>query len=112
MESRELYLADADGSNPQLYATLRFGMFINWAPDSAHFLYRSDGQVYLGAPGQSPQKLGNAVSVFDPRWVTPAQIVHLHDQGTGWMLVSRTLDGKAFSLAALPRDITYDVVGR
>ena len=111
-ESRELYLADADGGNPQLYATLRFGMFINWAPDTAHFLYQGDGQVCLGAAGEAPVKLGNAVSVFDPRWITPAQLLHLHDQDTGWMLVSRTLDGKAFSLAALPRDITYDVVGR
>ena len=107
--SRALFLADADGTNAQPYATLRQGGFVNWSPDSAHFLYQNDGQVYLGAPGQPPRRLGNAVSVFDPHWITPKQIIHLLDQGTSWVLVSQTVDGQVVSLVSLPKDITYDI---
>jgi hypothetical protein len=120
LEIRELFVANADGSRPQPYATLRHGMFINWAPDAAHFLYQDAGQVYLAAAGQTPRRLGNIASVFDPRWIAADQIVHLLDQpeptsspaGAGWMLVARDLDGKAVSLWPLPRDAMYDVMHR
>jgi hypothetical protein len=109
MVSRELFLANADGSNAQLYVVWSEGEFINWSPDGAYFLYRDGDYVYLGAAGQAPRKLGPVVSVSDPRWITAKQILHLHDQGTGWLLVARTVDSAASSLKLLPRDITYDV---
>ncbi len=108
-ETRELWIANADGSNAQRYAALRDGTFINWSPDSAHFLYADAGQVYLGGINQMPRRIGNAVSVLDPRWIGPSQFVHMHDQNTGWMLVARTVDDQAASLLLLPREATYDV---
>ncbi len=109
LETRSLYLARADGSAPQRYATPRYWAFLGWSPDSRHFLYQDNQTVYLGAAGQAPQPLGNFLSIFDPRWVAPDQFVHLLDQGGDWVLVARWLDGRAVSLATLPRDTHYDV---
>ena len=72
------------------------------------------GQTYVGAPERAPQPLGKSVSLFDPRWISPRQLLALHDTGTGWLLVERTLDGAAVDGSAvgiqpLPREVTYDV---
>lgn len=108
----ELYLARADGSGSQLYSTLQQGMFVSWSPDNKHFLYNNDGEVYVGAAGQTPVRLGNIVSVLDPQWVTPDQVFALLDQGTSWMLVSHNVGGKAASLFPLSREATFDIVPR
>jgi Tol biopolymer transport system component len=108
-EIRELWLAKANGTGAQRYAQLRDGQFINWSPDGAYFLYADSGQVYLGQIGQAPQHVGNFVSVFDPHWITANQFLYLHDQGTGWMLASHTVNGPTASLRLLPREVTYDV---
>lgn len=106
----DLFLANADGANPQLYAALGTGSFINWSPDGAHFLYTDGaGQTYVGAPGQAPQALGKSASLFDPRWISPKQLLALHDTGTNWLLVERPLDGNAVGIQPLPREVTYDV---
>jgi hypothetical protein len=112
LETRELYLANADGSEPSLYATPRYWAFLGWSPDGKHFLYQDNQQVYLGTPGQPPQALGNFLSLFDPRWIGPEQFLHFLDQDANWVLVSRWLDGRAASLATLPRDVSYDVTQR
>ena len=112
LETRELYLANADGSEPSLYATPRYWAFLGWAPDGEHFLYQDNQQVYLGTPGQPPQGLGNFLSIFDPHWIGADQFLHFLDQNASWVLVSRWLDGRAASLATLPRDAGYDVVPR
>ena len=105
----ELFLANADGANPQLYASLGSGRFINWAPDGAHFIYTDDiGQTYVGAPERTPQLLGKSISLFDPRWISAHQLLALHDTGTNWLLVTRTLDGDAVGLQPLPHEATYD----
>jgi hypothetical protein len=109
VDTRELWIANADGANPQQYATLRNGVFVNWSPDSVHFIYSDADSVYLGGVGQPPRRLGNIASVFDPHWIGPGQFVHLHDQDAGWMLVLRTVDGQAASLLLLPREASYDV---
>jgi hypothetical protein len=110
-EMRELLLANADGSNPEPYTSFRDGTFGGWSPDSKHFLYYADQYVYVGTPSQAPQRLGNSVSVIDPRWVSSSQMLHFLNTSTGWMLVLRTLDGDVASLETLPRDISYDVHG-
>jgi hypothetical protein len=112
LETRELYLANADGSNPSLYATPRYWSFLGWSPDGGHFLYQDNGQVYLGSPEGPPQALGNFLSIFDPRWISADQFLHFLDQGASWVLGSRWLDGRAASLATLPRDASYDVTSR
>jgi hypothetical protein len=112
LETRDLYLAGADGSDPSLYTTARYWAFLGWSPDSKHFLYQDNQQVYLGAPGQPPQGLGNFLSIFDPRWISAEQFLHFLDQNASWVLVSRWLDGRAASLATLPRDVRYDVMSR
>ncbi|MCX6028583.1 MAG: zf-HC2 domain-containing protein [Chloroflexi bacterium] len=109
VDTRELWIANADGTNPRQYAMLRNGVFVNWSPDNVHFIYADANQVYLGGISQAPRCMGNAASVFDPRWIGPGQFVHLHDQNTGWMLVSRTVNDQAASLLLLPREATYDV---
>lgn len=114
-EVRELLLAGADGSGAQVYAPLRNGKFLGWGPDSTHFLYTDAGQVYVGSPGQPARRLGNAASVSDPRWIAADQLLSLHqvppsagDPG-GWMLVWRSVDGRAASLQRLPPEVTFDV---
>ena len=105
----ELFLANADGANPQLYASPGNGSFVNWAPDGAHFLYTDGaGQTYVGAPERTPQLLGKSSGLFDPHWISSRQLLALHDTGTNWLLVSRTLDGDAVGLQPLPHEATYD----
>jgi hypothetical protein len=121
----DLFLANADGANPQLYASLGTGGFTNWSPDGVHFIYTDAigpdsigpggaGQTYLGAPERAPQSLGGSTSLFDPHWISPRQLLALHDTGTDWLLVERTLDGTAVDgnaagIQPLPREATYDV---
>ena len=107
-DQRELVLADADGSNPQSYARVDGGAFINWSPDSTHFVYRDGSEFYLGAPGQKPQTLGNTANLGSPRWIGSQQLLYLRDEGASWLLVSRTLDGRAVGLATLPKNATFD----
>jgi hypothetical protein len=111
-ETREFYLANADGTDPSLYATPRYWAFLGWAPDGRHFLYQDNQQIYLGAPGEPAQALGNFLSIFDPHWISSEQFLHFLDQDASWVLVSRWLDGRTASLAALPRDVRYDVTSR
>ncbi len=103
---RELYLATADGANPQLYATTAQGRFIGWSPGSAYFLYEDGGQLMLGAPGQKAQRL--ATGATEPRWVGSGQILYLADGAQGWVL--HGVDGKMTSLASLPVDATLDSI--
>jgi anti-sigma factor RsiW len=116
----DLFLASAEGANPQLYASLGTGGFTSWSPDGAHFIYTDTigpdgaGQTYVGAPGQAAQPLGKSTTLFDPRWISPRQLLALHDTGTNWLLVERTLndaavDSSAVGIQPLPRDVTYDV---
>jgi len=111
-ETRHLYLAAADGSEPSLYATPRYWAFLGWSPDGRHFLYQDNQQVYLGSPGQPPQALGNFLSIFDPHWIGADQFLHFLDQNASWVLASRWLDGRTASLVTLPRDVGYDVIPR
>ena len=111
----DLFLANADGSNPQLHTALGNGGFVNWSPDGTHFLYFDGaGQTYVGAPEQPPQSLGRSMSLFDPRWISTRQLLALHDTGTNWLLVERTLasaaaDGSTVGIQPLAREATYDV---
>ena len=68
----------------------------------------TDGQTYVGAPERTPQLLGKSISLFDPRWISSRQLLALHDTGTNWLLVTRTLDGDAVGLQPLPHEATYD----
>jgi Tol biopolymer transport system component len=105
----ELFLANADGANPQLYASLGNGGFVNWAPDGAHFIYTDDnGQTHVGTPEGAPQWLGKSISLFEPRWISSRQLLALHDTGTNWLLVTRTLNSDAVGLQPLPHEATYD----
>lgn len=109
MVDGELFLANGDGTSAQLYTALKNGAFLGWAPDGTHFLYQDGYQTYLGAPGQTPQRLGTAVSFVNPAWVSDTQFVSLHDTGTEWVLTLRGTDGAAFSLMTLPKEAMLDV---
>ena len=108
VDQRELVLADADGSNPQSYAPIDGGAFMKWSPDSTHFVYRDGSELYLGAPGQKPQTLGQDANLGSPYWIGPQQLLYLRDAGTDLLLVSRTLDGRVAGLATLPKSVTLD----
>lgn len=105
----ELRLAEADGSNDQPYAAVRAPAFLGWSPDGTYFLYQDSDQIYLGAAGRAPVLLGNAVSLFDPRWVSAREFVSLHDAGDRWLLTLRTVEGKVYGLMPLPREALLDV---
>jgi hypothetical protein len=113
METVELYTAKPDGSDPQLYVSTKMGGFMSWSPDGSSFLYSDNYQVFAGAPGRSPARLTNGVSLWDPRWVDDRQFVSLHDQGDkGWWLTLRSVGGEAAGLLALPRETMLDVVSQ
>ena len=105
---RELYLAAADGTNPQLYATIPNGRFIGWSPDSARFLYEDSGQLFVGAPGGKAQRL--AAGAIEPRWLGPSQIVYQAGQGDTRQLITQAVDGKAIPLQTLPAGATVDSI--
>jgi len=105
---REVYLAAADGTNPQLYATIPNGRFIGWSPDSARFLYEDGGQLFVGAPGGKPQRL--AAGASEPRWLGPSQIVYQAGQGDTRQLIIQAVDGKAVPLQTLPAGATVDSI--
>ncbi len=103
---RELYLAGADGSAPQLYATISSGRVIGWSPDSARLLYEDAGQLVAGTPGQKAQRLATGASA--PRWIDSGQILYLADGVRQWTLLG--LDGKTTRLSALPADAAFDCI--
>jgi hypothetical protein len=111
-DTLELYLAAADGSAAQLYSPIRNGVFLSWSPDSTSFLYQDAYEVYVGTAGRKQQRLGNMVSVFDPRWAANRQVLSRHDTGSGWLLTLRGVDGSAFGLLPLPREAELDIVRR
>ncbi len=104
-----LFLANGDGTSAQLYSAMKNGVFLGWAPDGMHFLYQDGYQTYLGALGQTPQRLGTAVSFVNPTWVSDTQFVSLHDTGAEWVLTLRGTDGASFSLMTLPKEAMLDV---
>ena len=105
---REIYLAAADGTNPQLFATIPNGRFIGWSPDSARFIYEDGGQLFVGAPGGKPQRL--AAGASEPRWLGPSQIVYQAGQGDTRQLIIQAVDGKAVPLQTLPAGATVDSI--
>ncbi len=111
-DTGELRLAEADGSNDQLYAAVQGAAFLGWSPGGTYFLYQDSGQVYLGAMGRMPLSLAAADSLFDLRWVSETQFVGLYDTGEGWLLTLYGSDGTAYGLLPLPRDAMLDVLYR
>ena len=109
-ESRQLFLAGADGSSPRLYTTIQGGTFARWAPDGAHFVYGGDGQAYLGATGQPGQVLPALRDVLTARWVTSHQLLYISNRPGASVLVSYTIGGQAANIATLPEDVSFDVI--
>ena len=109
LAKNDLYLANADGSQPQLYAAMNQGEFISWSPKGDRFIYQDNFQVFSGAAGQAPRRMANATSMSTPRWVSDTQILASHDTGDGWVLTLRDANGDAASLMPLPREAMWDV---
>jgi Tol biopolymer transport system component len=105
---KEVYLAAADNTNPQLYATIASGRFIGWSPDSARFLYEDGGQLFVGAPGGKSQRL--AANAGEPRWLGTSQIVYQAGQGDTRQWTIQAVDGKAIPLQTLPAGATVDSI--
>ncbi len=109
LATNELYLANADGSQAQLYTPMNQGEFISWSPKGTRFIYQDNFQVFAGAQGQPPARLANATSMVSPHWVSDTQIMASHDTVDGWVLTLRDVDGGATGLLPLPRDAMWDV---
>jgi Tol biopolymer transport system component len=109
MAKNELYVANADGSQSQLYASMNEGAFISWSPKGTHFLYQDNFQIFVGALGQAAKKLANATSIVNARWISESTILASHDTIDGWLLVLRDIDGSATGLLPLPRESMWDV---
>ncbi len=112
LATNELYVANVDGSQPQLYATTTQGEFIGWSPKGSRFLYQDNFQVFVGAAGQVAKRLANFTSMVSPRWISETQIVSLHDTGNGWLLTLRDVNGDETGLLPLPRESMWDVRSR
>lgn len=113
LATNELYIADANGANPKLYASMTQGEFIGWSPAGIHFLYQDNFQIFVGAAGLPPRKLANSTSMVNPRWISENAILAYHDLGeNGWLLTLRDVDGQAVGLLPLPRESMLDVRSR
>lgn len=112
MATSELHLANADGSDSQLYATTTDGQFISWSPSGKRFLYQDNYQIFVGEAGKEPVRMANGVSMVGPRWVSDEKIAAFHDLGDAWLLTLRDVNGEAVSLLPLPREAMWDVVAR
>ncbi|MGQ9840837.1 MAG: zf-HC2 domain-containing protein [Anaerolineae bacterium] len=108
----ELYLADADGANSQLYAAVQNAALLGWSPDGTHFLYQDNYQSYLGAAGRTPIRLGTTAGFFSPHWVSDAQFVSLRQVDGGWLLTLQGVDGSAYGLMLLSTEVMLDAVYR
>ncbi len=108
LATKELYLAKADGTQSELYASTNQGEFISWSPQGNEFIYQDNFQIFAGAPGREPARLANATSIVGPRWVSESQILAAHDTGTGWLLTLTDVDGKAVGLLPLTREAMWD----
>ena len=100
LDMNELYLADPDGADPQLYATMTQGEFISWSPQGDRFLYQDNFQVLPDEPDRPAQRLTNSVSMVGPRWVSDTKVMAFHDTGDGWLLTLRDVTGDCSGLAA------------
>jgi hypothetical protein len=103
---REIFVAEADGTNPQLQAPVQSGRFISWSPDSTRYLYEAGGQLLAGMPGQKAQPIGT--SAIEAQWLGSDQVIYMTDQGGTRQLINATVDGKVSPLQALPADATFD----
>jgi hypothetical protein len=112
MAMNELYLANADGSNPELYATMTDGQFISWSPSGTRFLYQDNYQIFAGEQGKPPVRMANGVSMVGPRWISDEKIMAYHDTSDSWLLTLRDVNGEAVGLLPLPRDAMWDVVAQ
>lgn len=109
LAKNDLYVANADGTQPQLYASMTQGEFLSWSPKGTHFLYQDNFQVFVGAVGQTARKLANFTSVVTPRWISESALLASHDTGDGWLLALRNINGDAAGLLPLPRESMWDV---
>jgi hypothetical protein len=57
----ELFIADSNGENPQLYVTGEAGSLEppQWIDGTAHFLFQQDDALWLGSVNGAPQRLPN-----------------------------------------------------
>jgi Tol biopolymer transport system component len=106
-EVMDLVLANADGSDPQTYTTIRYGSFGGWSPDGGHFLFQQEGRVYLGAPGRPPQLVPGLLEA-SAHWLSPDLFVYPSHQAEDVAIVAQKIGSKPVTIARWPKDMTYD----
>jgi hypothetical protein len=103
---QELYVANADGAQARLYATLARGRFVAWAADNARFLYEDGGQTFIGAPDAAAVRL--AVNASEPRWAGAGHVIYVTQQGASRQLVYQAVGGRSVVLQTLPPNTPLD----
>ena len=121
----DLFLANADGANPQLYASLGTGGFTNWSPDGTRFIYTDTIGPMVSDPTAQGKHLSAHLDRRRSRWERARRWLTRAGSRLGncWRCTTpgqtgcwseRTLDGAAVDGSAvgiqpLPRGVTYDV---
>ena len=103
---QELYVANADGAQARLYATLARGRFVAWAAEGGRFLYEDGGQVFVGAVDAAALRL--AVNASEPRWAGAGHVIYVAQQDASRQLIYQAVGGRPIVLQTLPPNIPLD----
>ena len=114
---RELHIANPDGSNDVLYDIGESLEFMQWSPDSQHFLYAINGGaregVYWGTLDAQPELLkAGPQSMTDIQWLDRLRFAYLTSSGDQWELRVREVGGDdlAFIDTIPDSSPSYDVL--
>jgi hypothetical protein len=98
--TRELHIANADGSNDVVYISGGFLTFYNWARDGQRFVYNIDqGATQLGQVGADPVPLSTEGLQGLPIWVDGTRFLILHRNGDQEELRLGTAGGSSILIA-------------
>ena len=112
--TRELHIANVDGSESILYDTTHLIEFLGWSPDSQHFVYTSglgSGiQVQLGNICAEPVPLASGFFPYNLSWLDDSRFLFVRDDSVGPELYLGALNGAINMLLQLGSRGSYDFV--
>ncbi len=108
--TRNLHIANADGSEDIPYASNQDWAFHGWAPDSQHFAYQAyqDTLVMYGDICGEPNPLTNMVAIEFIGWLDGTRFLMLAGRSGAWELYLGVAGGKNTKLVEFGSSIIYD----
>ncbi len=109
---RELYIANTDGSGQVMVADGGLVEFLNWAPDSEHFVYwyaEEARPLYADLHG-TINPLGEALHATYPTWLDPNHFLYPAETPSGQGLFLGSTAGPSTLLGVMEGIGTYDFV--